>query len=104
MPKALPSTFKSALWVTKEYCEQNASRIAKSYQETDPVTGKSKLLERIRRKDHKFDGISDYGVISYIQEKYYRDVLPAQVAESTYIDSPPDINDVYHECQHYTGE
>jgi hypothetical protein len=106
--KNYPSTFKSALWVTKEYCTQNASRISKSYQETNPVTGKSKLLEMLRREaggfDGAFDGISDYGVIELVQKAHFKDYLPEQLAVKVYFDSPPDITDVYRECQYYLGE
>ena len=93
-----PSTFKATLWVSREYCELNAARVFKTSQEVDAVSGRSKRLDQVRRREALAD-LTDDSVVRVLQQVYYKDLLPEEVAAALYIDSPPDVLQVRDECE-----
>ena len=92
-----PSTFKAALWVSREYCELNAARLFKTSQEVDAVSGRSTRLNQVRRTESLGD-LTDDAVVTVLQQVYYKDMLPEEVAAALYIDLPPDVHQVKQEC------
>ena len=93
-----PSTFKAALWVSREYCELNAARVFKTSQEVDAASGRSKRLDQVRRREPHLSGLDDSSTVEVLQQVYYTDMLPEEVAAALYIDSPPDVLQVQQEC------
>lgn len=96
--KNYPETFRVADWVTIEYCEANADRIKVAAQEIDPTTGRSKRIDKARRQYPELVELDDESAVNVMQQVFYNNLLPHEIAARVYLDSPPDALAVQQQC------
>jgi hypothetical protein len=93
-----PETFAPSAWVTAPYCQTQAARIEAGAAEIDPHSGRSKRIIAVGAKTDSITGLSDRVAVEVLQQIYYKDKTPQDIAIAVFIDSPPDVLQVRKAC------
>jgi len=96
--KQFSSMFPQAMWLTSQYCSENAARIKEALAGTDPETMQSHRLTKAKREIPELSGLENHSIVDVLKSVYYPDMPAYKLAAFLYIDSPPEVGSVAEQC------